>query len=119
MKSLDNTRVSGEVWKLLGKGNKMPIASDAFDLIATVMSGASVIVAVGLVITIALVGRDRRRAPSIRLGGAGDGLPLGGAAQCPAKTTKERLRELDELQQRHVISAEEYVRAREKVLSGG
>ncbi|PPF84495.1 SHOCT domain-containing protein [Subtercola sp. Z020] len=82
-----------------------------------------VLVAVGFVATIALMFRNVRK---VRRSGHDPFTlqadlttrALNSAMLAPARTAEDRLHELDELQHRHVISAEEYVRARERVLSG-
>ncbi|MDF2442180.1 MAG: hypothetical protein JWR01_383 [Subtercola sp.] len=101
----------------------MPATSTAFQLFPILFSIACVVVAVGFVITIALIIRNARR---VREAGHNPFTLQADLATramdsdllSPAKTTEERLGELDDLEHRHVISPEEYVRARERVLSG-
>ncbi|RFA16039.1 hypothetical protein B7R22_04695 [Subtercola boreus] len=100
----------------------MPATSTSFNIVPILFT-AFVVVAVGFVITIALIIRNARR---VREAGYNPFTlqtdlatrAMESALLDPSKTTEERLGELDELQHRRVISPEEYVRARERVLSG-
>lgn len=101
----------------------MPETSTALELVPILFVVACAVIAVVFVLTTALLVRRSRR---IRRAGH-DPLTLQAdlavrALQSdllrPARSTAERLHELDELQHRRGISPNEYVRARERVLSG-
>jgi hypothetical protein len=111
------------VWFSKERGHPMPETSIATDVFPLLFVAVCVLIAVGFVATVGLMFRNVRK---VRHSGHDPFTlqadlatrALSSSLLAPAKSTEDRLHELDELQHRHVISAAEYVRARERVLSG-